>query len=163
MTEKLADLLDQIQDREDEAFEFVHKRGSPVVWQAEIASSLEQRTELTKAQMEFSQTIESSKTELRRLKEELTKYPEFTKASESANLDPLWSQYQEQLTLLKVAHIGLEAKLGENAPEIRAHQAQIEELESELASFGTSFPLQIVNETRSISAIYANLQERILA
>ncbi len=163
LTEKLADLLDQIQDREDEAFEFVHKRGSPVVWQAEIASSLEQRTELTKAQMEFSQTIESSKTELRRLKEELTKYPEFTKASESANLDPLWSQYQEQLTLLKVAHIGLEAKLGENAPEIRAHQAQIEELESELASFGTSLPLQIVNETRSISAIYANLQERILA
>ena len=163
LTKKLSDLVDEIREEEKRAFEFVREQGSPIVWQAEVANALAERAELVKTETESNQMIYGAKNELVRLKSELKKYPEFAKTSESANLDPQWSQYHERLITLKIDLKGLEAKFGRNSKEVQAHQSQIDELRKELASFETDLPLRIINETRSVSPVYASLQEKVLS
>ena len=161
--EKLADLSAEIREQEEKAFDFARDRGSPVVWQAKVANALAEQAELVKAEAEFNRITYAAKNELIRLRKELKNHSEFAKTSETANLDPIWSQYNERVTALKIDLSGLEAKLGQNSKEVLAHRAQIERLDRELALFDTGKPLQVANETWSISPVHASLQEKLLS
>jgi len=160
---KLAELSTEMREQEEKAFDFARERGSPVVWQAEVANALAEQAELVKAEAEFNRVTHAAKNELLRLREELKDHSEFSKTSETASLDPIWSQYNERVTSLKIDLSGLEAKLGQNSKEVLANRAQIERLEKELALFDANQPLQVANETWSISPVHASLQEKLLS
>ena len=128
-----------------------------------MANALAAQAELVKAEAEFNRITHAAKNELLRLREELKDHSEFSKTSETTNLDPIWSQYNERVTSLKIDLSGLEAKLGQNSKEVLANRAQIERLEKELALFDANQPLQVANETWSISPVHASLQEKLLS
>ena len=85
----------EIREQEEKAFDFALDRGSPVVWQAKVANALAEQAELVKAEAEFNRITYAAKNELIRLGNELKNHSEFTKTSETADLDPIWSQYNE--------------------------------------------------------------------
>ena len=133
---KLADLSAEIREQEEKAFDFALDRGSPVVWQAKVANALAEQAELVKAEAEFNRITYAAKNELIRLGNELKNHSEFTKTSETADLDPIWSQYNQRVTALKIDLSGLEAKLGQNSKEVLAHRAHF---------FNSSLFLSVLN------------------
>lgn len=157
---KLVELLQQVKHQEESALYFVREHGSPATWYPQLSSLFEQRTILQRRQMQLEQNLRGAQLELAHLFKEIEKYPEYVKISETVSYDPIWLYQTEKLADLESKQVGLEQQVGENSPEIKVLDAQIEAIKSSLKDLVAEQTTTSI--TQGPSALYAGIRDRLI-
>ena len=157
---KLSELLQQVKQQEERAFQFVSEKGSPATWYPQLASLLEQRAKLVEQQAQFEGSLKAAQLESNYLQKEMEKYPEYTKLSETISHHPIWLYQKEKLVDLESQRVGLEQQVGTNSPEIMALDAQIKEIRNGLANDSTD--AVVTSLTHGPSPFYTGIKDQLI-
>ena len=159
--ETYTELRKEVNEREDEAQQFVRKNGGPGTWREKLASLFLRRASLRGNLEQLEWGIGSSEKELEHLRAEIKNYREYTKLTETVGTNPIWLSQMERLIALEVQRTGLIASgTGENAPGMQSINAQIEEIEGRLS---TSISHEsITSVAHGVSPLHSAVQERLI-
>jgi hypothetical protein len=129
LNEKWEELFKLVRDNENQALEFVRKKGGPGTWNQKLSNAFARRTSLRSQQEGIEWGIEASQLELNHLHTESSRLElrHLQKAIDSLDgPDPIWLSQMEGLVSLKIQKTGLIASgMGDEAPGMQSIDAQI--------------------------------------
>ncbi|MCZ6679910.1 MAG: AAA family ATPase [Candidatus Poribacteria bacterium] len=160
LDQKLTELLQQVKKQEEAALQFVRKSGSPATLYPRLSSLLEHHTRLRDAQMQIERELGGAQLELKHLRKEIENYPAYVKLSETTSHDPIWLFQMEKVADLESQRIGLAQQVGENSPEIKALDAQIADIRSNLKSFVAA--KGVTSSTQGPSSLHWRIQDQFI-
>lgn len=161
LQETMRDLWDEVERRENEAFEFVRKNGGPGTWREKLSSAFVRRALLQGKLEELEWEIGSSQRELDHFRAEIKNHEEHTKLTETVGTNPIWLTQMERLIALESQKIGLIASgTGKNAPGMQSIEAQIGDIKSKLS---TSISAESVTATtHGVAPLYNAVQQGLI-
>ncbi|MDE0297986.1 MAG: hypothetical protein OXN17_05100 [Candidatus Poribacteria bacterium] len=161
LRETMKELRKEVENKEDQALEFVRQKGGPGTWREKLSSLFLRRASLRGNLEQLELGIGSSEKELEHLREEIKNHPEYTKLTETVGTNPIWLSQMERLIALEVQRTGLIASgTGENAPGMQSIEAQIKDIEDRLS---TSISNEaITSVANGVSPLYNAVQERLI-
>ena len=137
LKDEIAKLSKQIEDKEVGAIDFINKTGSPATWYPQLSSVLDRQVRLLDQEAQIERTKRVTQLELDRLEKEITDYPEAIRMSEIIRNDPIWRSYHERLMSLEQYRVGRRELVGEKSSDLRATDAEIQDLQDKLNNFKT--------------------------
>lgn len=160
LKDEIADLSEQIKDKEVVAIQFINKIGNPATWYAQLSSLLDRQVRLLDQADQIERTRSVTKLEFNRLEKEITDYPEDIRISEIIRNDPIWRSYHERLMSLELYQVGRREQVGEKSSDLRATDAEIRNLQNKLNNFETD--LNTTSETYGELPQYISLRNQIM-
>ena len=166
LNEKLDDLLGQIRNLEESVFQFARENGTSAVWQVQLSVLLDRQTKLLDLQTQTISQLKASSLERSYLRSEIEKYPDFVKTGETlsedpTSYDPVWLSYHSILVNLETQRVGMESRVGETSPELKALDDQIADLKAKLAkASGENY--YVTSTAQGFSPIRLSIENRLI-
>lgn len=160
LKDEIAELSEQIKDKEVEAIGFIKKRGNPATWYPQLSSLLDRHVRLLDQEAQIERTKSVTQLEFNRLEKEIADYPEDIRTSEIIRNDPIWRSYHERLISLELYRVGRGEQVGEKSSDLRATDAEIRDLQNKLNNFKTD--LNTASETYGELPQYISLRNQIM-
>ena len=160
LKDEIENLSEQIKGKEVETVEFINKMGSRVTWNAQLTSALDRQVRLLDQEAQLERTRSVTQLEFDRLEKEISDYPEDIRTSEIIRNDPIWRNFHERLMSLQQYRIGRRELVGEKSSELRATDAEIQDLQNKLNNFETD--LKKTSENYGKVPQYISLRTEIM-
>jgi uncharacterized protein involved in exopolysaccharide biosynthesis len=110
--------------------------------------------------------LKASSLERSYLRSEIEKYPDFVKTGETlsedpTSYDPVWLSYHSILVNLETQRVGMESRVGETSPELKALDDQIADLKAKLAkASGENY--YVTSTAQGFSPIRLSIENRLI-